>query len=321
VTPSAPDAALSTSISPTDLVLSTPAPVLLVLAHGAPIVRGALFLAQLLTWTHPNPFAPWSLVSAWTAIVLGASAATVWTLPVLGLLVFCIGWLSTRTWRNRQKSSATLAAPTLSPIEFDLLLADTAILAAHLRDLSIYTAPLVDLITWKDPAMSVAAMSFLLTSYPAYLILTYFAPLRYIVLAFGLVFLTWLAPWSIALRRLLWRSAIVRVVVRTVVGILKGGKGLRREWSRGRYGVSVIRRVAFSDAQTGKSRSEKGIFSETEDATGADEGANNVVFVFTIYENQRWWVGLDWTQALLPNERPSWCVSNQDFFLMSSLLS
>ena len=30
-------------------------------------------------------------------------------------------------------------------------------------------------------------------------------------------------------------------------------------------------------------------------------------FLFTIHENQRWWMGLDWTHALLPGERSSWC--------------
>ncbi|KAH0827602.1 integral peroxisomal membrane peroxin-domain-containing protein [Lanmaoa asiatica] len=34
-------------------------------------------------------------------------------------------------------------------------------------------------------------------------------------------------------------------------------------------------------------------------------------FLFTVYENQRWWVGLDWTAALLPGERPSWCSASQ----------
>ncbi|KAI3624047.1 hypothetical protein CBS14141_002475 [Malassezia furfur] len=33
---------------------------------------------------------------------------------------------------------------------------------------------------------------------------------------------------------------------------------------------------------------------------------HETVFQFEIYENQRWWIGLDWTAALLPNERPSW---------------
>jgi Integral peroxisomal membrane peroxin len=31
-------------------------------------------------------------------------------------------------------------------------------------------------------------------------------------------------------------------------------------------------------------------------------------FLFTVLENQRWWVGIDWTAALLPSERPSWCA-------------
>jgi hypothetical protein len=30
-------------------------------------------------------------------------------------------------------------------------------------------------------------------------------------------------------------------------------------------------------------------------------------FLFELQENQRWWMGLDWTSALLPQERPSWC--------------
>ncbi|KDN53232.1 hypothetical protein K437DRAFT_265892 [Tilletiaria anomala UBC 951] len=36
------------------------------------------------------------------------------------------------------------------------------------------------------------------------------------------------------------------------------------------------------------------------------ERHEDVVYQFSIFENQRWWVGLDWTAALLPQERPSW---------------
>ena len=32
-----------------------------------------------------------------------------------------------------------------------------------------------------------------------------------------------------------------------------------------------------------------------------------IYFRFEVHENQRWWMGLDWTSALLPQERPSWC--------------
>jgi hypothetical protein len=31
-----------------------------------------------------------------------------------------------------------------------------------------------------------------------------------------------------------------------------------------------------------------------------------IYFRFEVHENHRWWMGLDWTSALLPQERPSW---------------
>jgi hypothetical protein len=35
-----------------------------------------------------------------------------------------------------------------------------------------------------------------------------------------------------------------------------------------------------------------------------------------VYENQRWWMGLDWTAALLPGDRPSWCSASQAAFAL-----
>jgi hypothetical protein len=40
------------------------------------------------------------------------------------------------------------------------------------------------------------------------------------------------------------------------------------------------------------------------------EEASPIYFRFEVHENQRWWMGLDWTSALLPQERPSWCDSH-----------
>jgi len=37
-----------------------------------------------------------------------------------------------------------------------------------------------------------------------------------------------------------------------------------------------------------------------------EESEEDVEVQFTVFENQRWWVGLDWTHALLPGERASW---------------
>ena len=51
--------------------------------------------------------------------------------------------------------------------------------------------------------------------------------------------------------------------------------------------------------------------SHTDDDPSAPRPSPPLRFLFTVYENQRWWVGLDWTAALLPGERPSWCSASQ----------
>ena len=37
-----------------------------------------------------------------------------------------------------------------------------------------------------------------------------------------------------------------------------------------------------------------------------DLTAPELMLRFTVYENQRWWLGLDWTIKLFPNERTPW---------------
>ncbi|WOO85932.1 Peroxisomal membrane protein PEX30 [Vanrija pseudolonga] len=58
-------------------------------------------------------------------------------------------------------------------------------------------------------------------------------------------------------------------------------------------------------------------FTTETDANGNDDDDDDFVadgspiyFKFEVFENQRWWMGLDWTSALLPQERPSWCDSH-----------
>jgi hypothetical protein len=47
------------------------------------------------------------------------------------------------------------------------------------------------------------------------------------------------------------------------------------------------------------------------EATASQPG-HDLRFLFTIFENQRWWMGLDWTAALLPAERPPWSSHTQE---------
>ncbi|KAF9007983.1 integral peroxisomal membrane peroxin-domain-containing protein [Cyathus striatus] len=115
--------------------------------------------------------------------------------------------------------------------------------------------------------------------YPPYLFLTSFVSIRVLIALSGSLLLTWRAPWAIVIRTLLWRSASFR-------------------WLLYRSAAFVTGRPLPPPTVS---------FQPT--ATSATP-VNSLRFLFTIYENQRWWMGLDWTAALLPNERPSWSTAS-----------
>lgn len=117
--------------------------------------------------------------------------------------------------------------------------------------------------------------------YVPYLILTHLVPLRIVLGVVGSLLLSWRAPWLAALRSTLWRNAWVRWSV-------------YHTWARLSGSSLPFQHLAVVEAPPAPPVS-----------------GNSLRFLFTIYENQRWWMGLDWTAALLPAERPSWCSASQ----------
>lgn len=134
---------------------------------------------------------------------------------------------------------------------------------------------------------------------------------RSLVCFVGTVALTWCSPWCSLFRQAIWKSATIRRIVRGTGRLLSGqfsardayGKGnLDDEWAHGMYhddGSELPAAGKVNTASVGKPTK----------LDGADDKIvrhEDVVYQFSIFENQRWWVGLDWTAALLPQERPSW---------------
>jgi hypothetical protein len=132
---------------------------------------------------------------------------------------------------------------------------------------------------------------------------------RHLLLVVGTLALTWCSPWCALIRHALWRSALVRQSTRKTIAILCG----KRPSSL--YPIlpsSSIADRSFTstpfdkDPFTGQAivdgPSSAGLEQASKDITRHED----VTYRFTIYENQRWWMGLDWTAALLPQERPSW---------------
>jgi len=251
---------LGSASAPTDVLLTLPPPILRLLVVSAPFVRYLTTLSQLVTWTHPNRYAPFLLLFAWTALCLGGELAAKFGFNAIILAVLGVGWVAKRggkiytsaSAREKDSQVRTLAIATvhqpavqvLTPIALNALLHRASILSTHLQVLRKTFAPLFKPFDWRDPALSFAAVNLLLTSYPFYLLLTYFVPLRHIVLFVGLVLLTWEAPWLAVIRKSLWSSLIVRRTARLLLRVLQGDLRLAQaEVKEGPKDVGLLARM------------------------------------------------------------------------------
>lgn len=168
-------------------------------------------------------------------------------------------------------SAGTSTRAPLTPSAFHALLQSTTA-----------TAELLNTLAHSLPSLSVPV---LLSSYPIYLASTFFVPLRFLVLAAGTALLLRHSPPIKLLLSLLNRSAHLRAFGRLLVSLLHAGTGITHVLPRRFHPVPVVAEPSLLKL---------------------DPEAQDVKIQFTVFENQRWWVGLDWTHALLPGERPSW---------------
>ncbi|EPQ26487.1 uncharacterized protein PFL1_05809 [Pseudozyma flocculosa PF-1] len=137
----------------------------------------------------------------------------------------------------------------------------------------------------------------------------------------GTLALTWCSPWCGLIRQAVWKSATIRRAARGIGRILSGQRPFRDAWGRGKLDDDDLARDAVSEdsllrssaipADVAKKGPQQAVEAQKAAAVSPQEETGftrheDVIYQFSIFENQRWWVGLDWTAALLPQERPSW---------------
>lgn len=295
---------------PTELLLATPVPILHLIARLGPTIHVLTGLVQTLTWQHPtsHSVASYLMLLGWWAVCLFGETAITYGTNALGLLLLVVGYA---THRKGRRSVAAPADDPSRPPRMDSTRLARAIdaareLEAALKKLRAEFQPMLDTLAWRDVDAAQEAAALLLTSYPFALVAGYYLPTRYIVAVLGSVVLAWHAPWFKVLRRALGRSLLLRFFGRLSLGILGGGRGLLREARRGR---SAVRLFANARGQTkADGRPLAGSRRSSTHGPSGDSSSDEVVFLFTILEHQRWWIGLGFGPALLPNERPSWSV-------------
>lgn len=295
--------------SPTNVLLNTPPPVLHLLGYAAPFIRTLTPVAQALTWNSSNPWHSWLLLASWWCICLFGDALLKYGFNAIFLLAIGLGALSTRKTgqENIKELKKDELDTSMSPERLQSLLEETRHFNAALQNLIFtYHVPLRNLIMWKKPTQTRIAVSYLVTSYPCYLAFTYFIGTRYAFLVLGSVALCWHAKWFQVLFKALKKSLVLRIVARTMRALaLQGGMGAWLQLKRGRKAGGIFSSYK-SNAVTNIDKSSDSLVLAAESEGEEDAPDMDVIFTFNVYENQRWWMGLDWTQALLPNERSPW---------------
>lgn len=133
---------------------------------------------------------------------------------------------------------------------------------------------------------------------------------RRVMLCFGTIVLTWHARVVKAGRAILWRSASVRRLVALVTGLDIAVPAVKAAPVKKTAAQEALEKLGGlgSKSATAAATSTRSRESELTKAIRRARGATDagVRFTFIIYENQRRWVGLGWTNSLFAYERDAW---------------
>ncbi|KAF7561253.1 hypothetical protein G7046_g2878 [Stylonectria norvegica] len=128
---------------------------------------------------------------------------------------------------------------------------------------------------------------------------------RRIALVVGTLMLTWHARVLRVARAILWRSSMIRRLATGITGLRFEGpakpyhKDLEEATKDGEERVEKKQESELTKALRRPSN------LQTNHRAGSAKTAG-VKFTFIIYENQRRWIGLGWTNSLFAYERPAW---------------
>ncbi|CCX07817.1 Similar to Peroxisomal membrane protein PEX30; acc. no. Q06169 [Pyronema omphalodes CBS 100304] len=316
------------------LLVATPPNVTRALSKAFPWVRALDRVVALLTWTSADPWESFLLVSGFWAITLYGDFLLRW---VGGLVIVAaiIGAMVARRWHFRDEGT-TLdeILATLNRVNdrisvlFSPFISLLNVLSSQKPDdaTSATTRPALTRMAIRVAVLTPVWLS--LAVWPLNIITP-----RRIVLFIGTLLLTWHSRPAKVSRTILWRSATFRYLSEQLTGLTlapppsppalppRDGKADKATADRKDSPAATTP----SPAAASLTRTLNTTVPPTRQTTTITPTTNSspgVKFTFSIYENQRRWLGVGWTSTLFPNERLPWtdehlqpCPSPDDFEL------
>ncbi|KAF3051037.1 peroxisome- protein [Didymella keratinophila] len=295
------------------LLAATPPQVTRVLAYSHPFLLPLNKLAGLLTWTTGDHWESFILVASFWAVVMYGDAITRYAGPIIVVSSLILGMyarryspLSSTGWTGEKGQKGHKRAESDSNIKHHKSLEEIV------EDLKLFTSRcnilldpflrLTDFLSTQRTATSATTRPALTVLFirilfvlPLWVALTlpplYILTTKRVVLAVGTVVLSWHSRPARVTRTLLWRSRTVRRICAFVTGLNFGDAPTN---SKGQQPPPLPPRKKSTQEVAASL-----VAKRRPESTG-------VRFTFSIYENQRRWLGIGWTSSMLAYERASW---------------
>lgn len=294
------------------LLAATPPQITRVLAYSHPFILPLNKLVGLLTWTTGDPWESFLLVASFWAIVMYGDAVTRYAGPIIVVSGLILGMytrryspLSSTGWTGEKGQKVHTTAESESDIKHHKSLEDIVdslkmftsrcniLLDPFLRLTDFLSTQRTATSATTRPALTVLFIRILFVL-PLWILLTlppfYILSTKRVVLAVGTVSLSWHSRPARVTRTLMWRSRMVRKTCAFLTGLDFGDT-----ISADKKGAPPLPPRKKSTQEVAASLAAK----RRPESTG-------VRFTFSIYENQRRWLGIGWTSSMLAYERASW---------------
>ncbi|KAF2687172.1 Pex24p-domain-containing protein [Lentithecium fluviatile CBS 122367] len=297
------------------LLAATPPQVTRVLAYSHPFLLPLNKSVGLLTWTTGDPWESFLLVAGFWAVVLYGDAITRYAGPIIVVMALIFGMytrryspLSSTSFTGEKGQKGHSRAVSESNIKhhksleeivdtlklftsrcnilLDPFLRLTDFLSTQRTATSATTRPALTLLFIR--ILFVLPIWVILTLPPLYLLTT-----KRVVLAVGTVVLSWHSRPARVTRAILWRSRTVRRICIFITGLNFGE--VDPVAKNGKDGAPALPPRRKGAQEIAASLAAK----RRPDSPG-------VRFTFSIFENQRRWLGIGWTSSMLAYERGSW---------------
>ncbi|KAJ9649519.1 hypothetical protein H2201_006176 [Coniosporium apollinis] len=294
------------------LLVATPPQVTRALAYSHPFLLPLNKLAGLLSWTTGDPWESFLLVAVFWATTLYGDVIVRWAGPIVLVVCLILGMYGRRysplsstanTGEKVEKGHkrGNSEAGTRHHKSLDEIVDELKLFTSRCNILLDPFVRLTDFLSTQQTATSATTRPALTTLFirillitPVWVLLTlpplYIITTRRVILTLGTLALSWHSRPARVSRTILWRSRFVRRITSNITGLDLGAQDPTGSPDPPPLPPRPRDANAIAASLTTK---------RTPESPG-------IRFTFTLYENQRRWLGIGWTSSMLAYERASW---------------